>query len=172
MNDEQLIWESYTRITESTESALVYHGGDWKGETVPFVRRGSFGVGTYFTPHKEAAYERAKEYGGKYVVTCKFINNNFVRIEEPPIVYNQLDIFLKMGHPKDEKSIDKLDKTINRIMDQHGYMGAEYRKYSEKHNLGYQGVVWYDNEGVRSGVPHEYCSWYPHNVKVISVDNV
>ena len=167
MNDEQLIWEAYTRLDESTYSGLFYHGGNWKGETHSFVRRGSFGIGTYFTPDKNAAFERAKEYNSKYVVACKFNNSKFVEIHEPPIVYNQLDVFLKMGYPADEKSINKLDKKIDQIHEQHGYMGNEYRKYSEKHNLGYQGVAWYDTNGL-----HEICSWYPYNVKVINVETV
>jgi len=167
MNDVKLIWEKYVGIKESTESGLFYHGGDWKGETHPFVRRGSFGIGTYFTPDKNAAFERAREYNTKYVVTCKFNNSKFVEIHSPPRFYSQMDVFINMGYPDDEKSISKLDNKINRIHEQHGYMGNEYRKYSEKHNLGYQGIASYTTKKL-----YEICNWYPYNVKVVNVETV
>ena len=171
MNDEQLIWEAYEKILESFSNIdVVYHGGDWNGVSVPFIRRGSYGIGTYFSPDKNESLERAKEYNGKYIVKCKFKNNKFVEVHHEqyyPHLSARIQTFINMGYPNDEKSIEKLNNKINNIQEKYGYMGSEFRKYSEKHNLGYQGIATFYNNKLL-----EVCSWYPYNIQVLEVENV
>jgi hypothetical protein len=137
----------------------VYHGGTWDGTKLVRVNgRGALGVGAYFTPISSVADTYAKESGGQ--LTKAFLRiHNPLKLESGDGSHPAIQALTKLGMPE-----AKAIKLVERVEEQHGYMGGEIKKLAI--TQGYDGIFQYFN-----GTLREIVVWSPHQVKVVSNDS-